>query len=297
VSYKDIGFAVLSVLLWASNILAQKTVAQELSPFLLAFLRSGSLLPLLFFFPKPPSQKWRYMLAGTFWCSFNFIFLNLGWKMGVGVAVSSFIIQTNVFFSILQCFVLLKERPNSHQIFGMMVAAVGVSLLANAQDVMANPNWLAGIGIMLMASLSWGTGYALLKKFQIGSTMADITWLSSYSAILLLLLTLVMDGPGDIYGQLLALSPEGWGCIVFAVVASTIVASRLWLYLSQKYTAGQVMPYMLLIPIFALIIGQVAIGEVLSSSQVKAGSLILFGVFISQVMPYFKKRQQSKAME
>jgi O-acetylserine/cysteine efflux transporter len=286
-SLKDIFYAVLSVLLWALNIWAQTIAAQEISPFLLSFLRIGLFVPLVLIFPKPPSNNgWQYMAAGLFWNAFNFIFLNLGWKLGVGVAVSSFIIQTNVFFSILLCFLLLNERPRFYQVAGIIIASVGITLLAQTKDSSAGQNSLLGMGLILLASLSWGTGYALLKKFRIGSTMADITWISFYASLPLLVMTLIFDGPAKIYQQLFLLSLKGWFCILYAFLCSSIIAGRLWLYLTKKYSSAYVVPYLLLIPIFATLVATTLNHEVLTPMQIGAGSLILLGVFISQVAPY-----------
>ena len=287
-SLRDIILAVISVFLWAANIYAQKKVAQEISPLLLSFLRIGILIPLVFIFPKAKNKAWHYMLAGLFWNAFNFIFLNLGWQLGVGVAVSSFVIQTNVFFSIIICSLMFNERPSIYQVFGMIIACSGVTLLASTKGTMEQENWLIGIGVMLMASISWGIGFALIKKFRIGSSMNDITWLSFYSSLPLLAVTLLFDGPVTVYDQLMRLSPDGWGCILFAVIASTIMASRMWLYLTNKYHSSYLVPYLLLIPIFAIVIALLLTDEVLTSMQIVSGTLILIGVFVSQVVPHIR---------
>lgn len=287
-SLRDIVLAILSVLLWSANIWAQRNVAQEISPLLLSFLRIGILMPLVFFFPKPKNKAWHYMLAGLFWNAFNFIFLNLGWQLGVGVAISSFVIQTNVFFSIIICALMLNERPNIYQIFGMIIASTGVTLLASTSNSMEEQDWLIGIGVMLLASISWGIGFAFIKKFRIGSSMTDITWLSFYSSLPLLAITLVFDGPTIMYDQLMSLSLKGMFCILFAVIASTIVASRMWLYLTNKYHSSYLVPYLLLIPIFAIIIAKIMTNEVLTTVQLSSGALILAGVFVSQVVPHIR---------
>ena len=41
---------------------------------------------------------------------------------------------------------------------------------------------------LISVSLSWGLGFALLKKFKIGKSLKDVTWLSIYSILPMLFL-------------------------------------------------------------------------------------------------------------
>ena len=277
---RDVVIALWVVLLWSSNLIVQKIAVGHLSVFVLSFLRVGLVFPLLFFYPKPQKSLWKYFLCGFFLIALYLILLGFGLKSNIGAGLSAFFIQAQVFFIILCCFLLLGEKPTWFQVVGLVISFVGVYLLKTTSSPSELPLW--GIVFLLMSCFSFGIGIALSKKYKIGGSMADITWLSMAAAVPLLLTCIIFEGPLQSFDIIAHMSSVAIFCILFATLLSTIWATYLWLSLLQRSPASSVAPFMLLLPIFSYIISYFVMGENLTIQQMIAGFVIILGVMFAQ---------------
>ena len=231
-SGKDIGIALWVILLWSSNLVVQKIAVDHLSIFVLSFLRVGLVFPLLFFYPKPEKRFWKYFIAGFFLIAIYLTLFGLGLKSDIGVGLSAFLLQAQVLFVILCCFLMLGEKPTWFQVVGLLISFVGVYLLTATSDPSDVPFF--GVVFLLAACASFGIGVAFSKKYKIGENMTDVTWLSMANAIPLFLACLLFEGPLQTFDIVIHLSPTAIFCVLFATLLSTLWATYLWLALLQK---------------------------------------------------------------
>jgi O-acetylserine/cysteine efflux transporter len=112
--------------------------------------------------------------------------------------------------------------------------------------------------------------------------MTDVTWLSMVAAVPLLFVCLIAEGPSQTFHSIIDISMTAILCIVFAVIFSTIWATYLWLTLLQKVPASSMTPFMLLLPVFSIILSYVFTGESVTPIQIMAGSFIILGVIFAQ---------------
>lgn len=274
------AIALWVVLLWSSNLIVQKIAVAHLSVFVLSFLRVALAFPLLFFYPKPQKSLWKYFFCGFFLYTLYLIFFGFGLKSNIGAGLSAFFLQAQVFFVILCCFLLLGEKPTWFQVIGLLISFIGVYFLKTSSSPSELPFWC--IAFLLMSCFSFGIGIALSKKYKIGGSMKDITWLSMAAALPLLLTCVIFEGPLQTFDIIVHLSAVALFCILFATLASTIWANYLWLNLLQRSPASSVAPCMLLLPIFSCIISYVVMGENLTMQQMSAGFVIILGVMFAQ---------------
>ncbi|MBN9343432.1 MAG: hypothetical protein BGO76_05255 [Caedibacter sp. 38-128] len=286
---RDTGIAIFVVFLWSTSLLVQKFAVNHISIYVLGFLRLLSAAPLLLIYRQPPHQLWRYLVAGFFWNVLNFLFIGLGFKAGVGAGISSFLIQTNVFFGVFFCYILLRENFHVIEIIGMFIASYGVYLLTQSGSHVLDESTMTGIISILLSAVCWGIGFTLLKKMKIGATMADNVWLSALSAPSLFTLLFVLEGPQKTIFEFSHLSPVGISCALYVGIASTICASYLWLKLAHRVSSSQQAPFMLLLPIFTCALSAVFMQETLAPSQLFAGGIILVGVFVTRSTPLLKR--------
>jgi O-acetylserine/cysteine efflux transporter len=279
-SGKDIGIALWVVLLWSSNLVVQKFAVDHLSIFVLSFLRVGLVFPLLFFYPKPYKSLWKYFLIGFFLIALYLTLFGLGLKSDIGAGLSAFFLQAQVLFVILCCFLMLGEKPTWFQVVGLFISFGGVYLLTATSDPSDVPFF--GVVFLLAACASFGIGVAFSKKYKIGESMSDITWLSMTATIPLLFSCFLFEGPLQTFENVVHLSPTALFCVVFATLLSTIWATYLWLNLLQKFPASSVAPFMLLFPLFSNILSHIIMGENLTMIQMVSGFVITLGVMFAQ---------------
>ncbi|MBS0271435.1 MAG: EamA family transporter [Proteobacteria bacterium] len=279
-SGKNRLIALWVVLLWSLNIIVQKIAVAHLSIFVLTFLRLGSVFPLLFIFPRPEKSLWKYFLCSFFLLALYLVLFGFGLQSEIGAGLSAFFLQTQVVFVIICCFFILGEKPTWFQVMGLLISFVGVYLLTTTSSPAQVP--FKGVIFLLLSCVSFGIGIALSKKYKIGSNMTDVTWLSIAAAVPLLFFCLVVEGPSQTFHSIIDISMTAVLCILFAVIFSTIWATYLWLSLLQKVPASSMTPFMLLLPVFSIILSYVFTGESVTLIQLMAGSFIILGVVFSQ---------------
>ncbi len=282
---RDTLTAIFVVFLWSTSLLVQKFAVNHISIYVLGFLRLLMAVPFIFIYRRPSHPIWRYLLIGFFWNVLNFLFIGIGFKSGIGAGISSFLIQTNAFFGVFFCYLLLRENVHIVEIIGMLVASYGVYLLSTPLQ----ETTLIGIISILLSSICWGMGFTLLKKMKIGGTMADNVWLSIVSAPSLLAIPFILEGPQKAIFEFSHLNFTGIGCAFYVGFVSTICASYLWMNLAHRVSTAQQAPFMLLLPVFTCALSVLSMKEILTFSQLFAGGIILLGVFITRGVPLLKR--------
>lgn len=290
---KDIGIALWVVFLWATNLIAQKIAVTYMSIFVLTFLRVAVALPFLLLVPKPQKRLWKYMVCGFFLCALYLILFGFGLQTDIGAGLASFIIQFQVFFAILCCFLILGEKPTWFQIMGILVSVVGIYFLKESSS---SEFPLLGIGLLVASCFSYGLGIALSKKYKIGETMGDVVWLSAVAVLPLLLSCFAFEGPVQTFELILNIPLLALYCVLFAGLFSTLWGSYLWLKLLHRTPASSVVPFMLLLPIFSNILSYVILGESLTSQQMLSGFIIIVGVMFAQGIHKFIPRTKQIKM-
>ncbi|OJX14073.1 MAG: hypothetical protein BGO77_01790 [Caedibacter sp. 37-49] len=288
-TFRDTLTAIFVVFLWSTSLLVQKFAVNHISIYVLGFLRLLTAVPLIFIYRRPAHPIWRYLLIGFFWNVLNFLFIGIGFKSGIGAGISSFLIQTNAFFGVFFCYVLLRENVHIIEIVGMFIASYGVYLLSQDSSTPLQGATLIGIISILLSSVCWGIGFTLLKKLKIGGTMSDNVWLSIVSAPSLFMIPFLLEGPQKASLEFSNLSFIGIACALYVGFVSTICASYLWLNLAHRVSTAQQAPFMLLLPIFTCALSILSMQEILTLSQLFAGGIILFGVFITRGVPLLKR--------
>ena len=128
---RDLLAALVVVVLWGVNFVAMKWGLRSFSPFQLGAARYlCAALPLVLLV-RPPRMHWRWVLLfGLFQGVGQFGFLFVGLKVGMTAGLASVLLQTQVFFTALFGFALLRERPG---LVGI-VAAFGIQAGRFAAD-------------------------------------------------------------------------------------------------------------------------------------------------------------------
>ncbi|MBN9342785.1 MAG: hypothetical protein BGO76_07740 [Caedibacter sp. 38-128] len=296
-SLKDTFIATFVIFLWSTSLIVQKIALGHISIYILSFLRLVSVVPLLFLYPKPANSISKYFLAGFFWNALNWLFLGFGLKSGVGPGLSSFLMQTNVLFGVLFCFLFLREKVTLIEVIGMAVAFFGAYLLTQARYGNTSDMPFLGIVSILISAVCWGIGFTLLKKFKMGAGIADNIWLSIISIPSLMAIPFIIEGPQEAIYNFTHLSYIGVLCSIYVGLVSTVWAGYLWLSLAQRVSSLKQTPFMLLLPVFTCLLSTLFLNETLTFSQITAGAVILLGVFIARFQFLFEKLHSVKSLK
>ncbi len=274
---------IVAMLLWGTSFIAMKLALRFYHPFIVVFGRMAiaSLVFLLFWkMIRQFSYKqgdWKFLLLLAL-CEPCFYFVFESYALLYTTASQAGIISA--FLPIMVTFaaaLLLKEKLNRAVILGGFVAIVGIVILTSrsvaAED---SPNPLLG-NILEMIAMSCAAGYTLLARY-LGNRYSAF----SLTAIQMFLGTLfflpLLFWSSTHFFESIQLVPSM--SIIYLGGVVTFGAYSLYNYGLQNISASQASVYVNLIPVFAVLLGWMILGERLTLFQGLGMGLVLLGVWL-----------------
>lgn len=280
----------LFILAWGTNFSVTKVGIDHVPPMLLASLRFVLVaLPAIFVVP-PPKMRWSHFFGygltigvGQFTCLYYAIYI------GMPVGLTSVVIQSSSFISILLAAVVFHERLRPHQVAGLIIAVAGlflIGLTAGLAGVGAIP--LAGLVLTVMAAFFWSVS-TIIVKLASNHARATHTPLNMFSVVAwsalippipMLLLSFTMNPPEAIWSAVRSLGLTTILAIMYLAWCSTLFGAGVWNYLLSKYDTGRVAPLSLLVPPVGLLVARLALNERLNGIQWAGSFVIIVGLVI-----------------
>ncbi|HYF41797.1 MAG TPA: EamA family transporter [Ramlibacter sp.] len=293
---RDLAAALAIVFIWGSNFLAMKFALRDFTPFQLGAARYVlAVLPLVFFI-RPPRLHWKWMLLyGLLQGVGQFGFLFWALKVGMTAALASVLMQTQVFFTALFGFVLLRERANGPLQAGLGLAALGLVCFA-ANYAMAGGaagTTALGFALNLAAASAWAASNIVTRKAQAASggfdPLALVVWASLVPIVPFVLLSLAFDDPSTRW-RWTAAPWSSWLSVVYLGWIATIAAYGMWTGLLKRYPANRVAPFSLGVPVVGLAAGMLVLGETVTGWQWAGTGLVVAALAVFLLGPLFLQR-------
>jgi len=167
---------------------------------------------------------------------------------------------------------LTASRPTARQWAGAAVAFAG--LCAALWPEPGSSGGLSGAGLMTAAGLGWAA-YTLAGRGAADPVVTTgVHFLLSVPAMLLLLLQ-----PG------LMLAPQGWALAIIAGAGTSGLGYALWYYVLPNLPGARAAVVQLSVPILAIGLGAVLLGEQISLRVGLAAVLVLGGIGLALSAP------------
>lgn len=276
----------LSALLWASSYIVMKWVLDYFHPVGMTALRmllAGGCF--LFFIPlfrgnvsyKRGDWKWFLLMAAGEPCLY-FLFETYALTLTTASQAGAVAAILPVFVA-LGAAITLKEHMSRSGWIGAGLSIAGVlwlSLAAESSEKAPAPllgNFLEACA-MLFAAV-----YSLCSR-RLSRTYPPlfITAVQSWIGALFFFPALFVPGVGLPRN----VPPLAWAGLIYLGAFISLAAYGLYNFGLSRLKAGNASLYINLIPVFALIMGMVILGERLTLQQYPACALVLAGLFISQ---------------
>ncbi|MDH4554750.1 EamA family transporter [Pseudomonas sp. BN417] len=281
-SLPHILLALLVTLIWGVNFVVIKVGLEDFPPLLFCALRFAlAALPLLFLRGPMPAPFWRIVQIGLLLGVIKFGLLFVGMHLGMPAGLSSLVLQSQVFFTILIAALFLGERPSRRGLFGLLLAACGLVLIGLGRPL---GDSLLAFMLVIAAALAWAFANIATKRSGAKDMLRLICWVSLIPPLPLLVLSYVFEGPEAIGVALAHPSWGGIGALVYIAFLATTVGFGLWSFLLQRYPASLVTPFALAVPVSGLLSGWLLLGEQLSATGWMACVLVFIGLAIT-VLP------------
>lgn len=267
----------LVVSIWAFNNVAIKWGLQDLPPLLMTTLRFMLVALILVPFRRVTRQQlaWLLPLAFTFgFMHFSLLFVSLSLTDAGTAAV---IVQLGTPIAMLLAMVILKEKLKLVQLVGIAISLSGVVVLSGSPTI--SSGWV--LLLLLTSAFGWAISNMIVKKAPPISPLTLTGWLS-------FLAIPIVGGASWLTEShqltlLLHSSWRGWFGILFSAIGSSIVAYSLWYSLLRHYNVNLIMPYSLLTPVLAVVMGVTILGDTLNGFKVAGALLVIAGTAIAVI--------------
>ena len=299
-SRADWAKALVVVVVWGLNFVVMKWGLATLSPLVLCALRFlAASLPFLLFVRPPRHLSWGVMAAyGLVQGVGQFGLLFTGMQLGMPAGMSSVVLQTQAFITMLMAAALLGETPHRWQWLGLCIAIGGLVFIGAAHGDGASGMTLAGFLLTVGAAAMWA-GSNLLTRVAARQgpyePVSFIVWSSVFPIVPLLLLACVVDGSEAVVQQLRGLGRRELGVVAYLALLSTLLGYGLWTRLLQRYAASTVAPLSLLVPVVGLLSAMLLLGERPTAWQWMGTLGVLAGMVINQFGGLWAKRRRGTA--
>jgi O-acetylserine/cysteine efflux transporter len=260
-----------------------------------------AVLPLVLFIRRP-NIAWRWLaLYGLFQGVGQFGILFLALNVGMTAALASVLLQTQVFFTALFGFVLLRERASRPLQAGMVLAALGLACfalnyLAPAASGAVAATTLAGFVLTLGAAAMWAMSNIVARHVQQGGTayspMAFVVWSSLFAILPFVLLSLLFD-PEATRWQWTQARASSWLAVVYLGWVATILGYSLWTGLLKRHPANRVAPFSLGVPVVGLTTGMLVLGEAITPWQWAGIALVVAALACVMLGGLVKPRREA----
>ncbi|WP_034915549.1 MULTISPECIES: EamA family transporter [Erwinia] len=267
----------LVVTVWAFNNVAVKWGLLDLPPLFLTLMRFIVVALILVPFTRVTRAQLRYLVPLAFTFGFmHFSLLFVGMKY-TDAGTGAIVVQLGTPFAMLLASVVLKEKLTLIQMTGISISLTGVVVLAGSPTI---PAWWV-LCLLLCSAAGWAISNLIVKKSPDIKPLAMTGWLS-FLAIPIVGLASAMLETNQIE-SLIHATWRGWFGILYSAICSSIVAYSLWYALLRSYNVNLIMPYSLLTPVLAVIMGVTVLGDSMNTFKIVGSLLVVAGTAIAVI--------------
>jgi drug/metabolite transporter (DMT)-like permease len=288
----------LVVVVWAVNFIAAKIGLRYLPPVTMASFRVAiagmSMVPAYFICSRLPAfadarrarlqgltprDLWAFSYLGFFGVVVNQMCFTMGLRY-TSVSHAAVIVGMGPIYTLVLAVLFRLERATWHKVVGMAIAFVGVAVLASDNGISPRSPSLLGDAITMTGSIGFAT-YAVLGKRVAGRYDAlTMTAFNHFAgAIIILPVALHQARALGSFSRWRAIPWQGWTALLYMAVCSSAMAYLFYFWLLRYLEASQLSAFTYLLPVLAVILGILWLGERGSAMQIVGGALALGGVY------------------
>ncbi len=263
-------------LIWGGNFAASKYALLHFPPFYVIFIRYLLVVVLLLPFARPSGlKKSQLFTLSLLTISLHFTLVFSALWLGLNIGTTVVVIQLGAPFSCLLGVIFLKDLMGPWRTFGMVVAFIGIIVVAGTPEVA--DNWFAFL-LAIAGACAWAGSNVYLKTLGSIPVVPLLFWTGLFSLPQTLCVSLLIEH--NHIALLQAAPVTAWFGIVYSAVFSTMLGYGMWYWLLRNYNVSQVTPYSLLVPIGGFSSGIIFFNEQLTLHMLIGAAITIAGVAI-----------------
>ncbi len=274
---------VLLAAIWGASFLLMKLGASEFGPFATAFLRvvlaSVFLLPLLVWRGHVGAlrDKWgRILVVGALNSGIPFALFGFA-VLHINTGLTSIMNATTPLWGAVVAWVWLRDKPSGIRIVGLVIGFAGVAALAWDKTTFKAGAASPGLAVQacLAATLCYGIAASYTKKYMQGVPPLASATGSQIGASIVLLVPAATHLPAHMP------SANTWWAIAALALFCTAFAYILYFRIIAHAGPARAVAVTFLIPVFGVLYGAVFLNELITSTMLVCGAVIVLGTALS----------------
>ncbi|MGF1906304.1 DMT family transporter [Aliivibrio salmonicida] len=283
-----------TVIIWGGNSIINKMAASAIEPSAMSFYRWAFAMLLLTPFCLPSIIKSRHVIR-PYLSKLAFLALlgmvinqSLGYYAGLTTTASnmSLIISLVPLISVFLSVPLLGKRISTLSIVGAVISLAGLTFMLGHGDVtfFLHQSITQGDGLMVIAAFTYAAYCVLLKRWKMPITNWQMIYMQGMFAVAMLMpLWLTSDN--------LLPPKESIPLIMYASIAASIAAPWMWVKAIDVIGAESSAMFMNLMPVVAVSLAAVLLGEKIESYHLMGGLMVISGVILAQIKTKKAKKE------
>ncbi|AVD60679.1 DMT family transporter [Morganella morganii subsp. morganii] len=281
------AFAFLGII-WGTNFIFMRQASEWISPVQIVFLRvlCGFVPIAVMAWMQKAVRREHLKYTGHFLVMALLATVIYYWAFASGTSlllsgVSGVLSGAIPLFSFIVAVIFLRqEKITVMRLCGLMLGFAGVILIAKPWQVSGESISLAGVGYMILGSLSVGISFVYAKKFLADKQIAPLALTTYQIGLALVILACITPFTG--ITAIAQDSTASLGLIIGLGLLGTGVAYLTYYYLILNLGAVVASSVTYIPPVVALIVGFLAANEQLGVTEILSMVLIMSGVFLLQ---------------
>ncbi|MGO4957848.1 EamA family transporter [Luteococcus sp. Sow4_B9] len=277
---RDVGLAMLVVLVWGLNFVAAKIAMESLPALLSAALRFTLVaLPAVFLVPRPGMGFWPVVGSGMTMGALQFGLLYTGMMLGMPAGLTSLVLQVQTLFTVVIAAMLLRERPTRAQVAGILIGLLGMAVVG-AQYLVAAP--MLPFLLTLAAAASWAFGNVITRRYPPRSGFSLVVWSALVPPIPLLLASFWLEGgPASALHAIQHVSLRSALGLAFITYGASMLGYGIWNLLLSRHSAATVAPWSMFVPVVGAAAAWLYDGELPTPLGILGALITVSGVLLA----------------
>ncbi|MDT8409453.1 MAG: DMT family transporter [Wenzhouxiangellaceae bacterium] len=275
-------------LIWAGNFIAAATAVTVLPPITFTVLRFGIVLVLLLpMIRLPQPGQWTNLLMAC-WCMgalhFGLVFVAL--DRSTDVSSVAILMQVYVPFSTLLAVLVLGERIGWRTTSAIALSFCGVLVVGLDPIVLAQLDVLA---LVLMSAFFLALGTIFMRRVRGVGLFSFQAWNALLSIIPLGILALLLESPVSVVAEM-SWSSIALPALIYSAVGASIIGHGTFYWLIQRHEVNTVTPFLLLVPVLAVLLGVLLWGDRPGPRILVGGAMVIAGVLWMTLRARYRRR-------
>ena len=272
-SFVDIIMGLSVALLWGMGLVFAKAALEHFPPVLLMTCRFIVTAGVLVWFVRPPWGQMRALfLIALISAALQYSLTFTGLK-GLDASITALVVQLEVPFLVIIGVVALGEVAGVRKWIGIAMAFIGVALISGEPKVASA--WLSVL-LVIGGAFTWAVGQGMTRALKDISGLTVTAWVAVFAVPQLAVVSLIFEE--NHIEAIRTAQPVVWGAVLYMGLIMTALGYGMWYTLVRKHPISLIAPFLLMLPVFAVLGGVFFLGEELGIRAILGGAIVIAGV-------------------